>query len=161
MACSIGHHHKCQDPHQHQGHRHCDNGRHRSIVALVRAKELPHATPNPAGGPPHVHNGGLGVAKLQAGQVLGTPFTQWPLLHLLLEGGEGEAGLGAAVGASQGLLQDQFSLAALEAHRLRSLHIGGQLAEYILVGAQMWQVPAVGQIGEFSAHRAGQGFDLG
>lgn len=154
---SQWYHNKCQDPHQHQGDRYYDNGRHHCIIAVVGAHDLAQAGSYPARGATHIDGGGLAKACLQVPELqvaLGLVF-----LLLFLELGQGEAGRGRLV-ECRGFLQDELALTALKAHGQSPLHFWGQPAENVLVVVQLRQVPAVGQLGQPPADGAGQGLQL-
>lgn len=150
----IGHDHEGQDAHQHQHHGDGDDGCHHGVVALVRAEHPAQATSDPTRGATHVHDSG--EALIHGGQL----EVAGGLPVLLLESGQGEAGLGQAGSTRRGLLEDQLALAALEAHGQRPLHLWREFAEDVLVVAQLGQVAAMGQVGELSTHRAGKRLEL-
>lgn len=62
--------------------------------------------------------------------------------------------------ARRRVLQEQFSLTALEADGQCPLHVWWEFTNDVLVVAEAGQVPAVGELGQLTTNGAGQGLEL-
>lgn len=149
----VGYDDKSQNPHQHECHGDGDDGRHSSVVALVRTEHPAQTSSDSVWGPANVHHSGWGDALLHGVQASTCDLT---LLALF---GQGEDG-GPCWDGGRRVLQEEFALAALESDGQGPLHVWWEFLDDFLVVAQTGEVLAVGELRELSTDRAGEGLEL-
>lgn len=159
--------HKHQYAHQHESHGDGDDHPHRHVVALVGAEGPPHLAVHPVRGATHVHTSNGGVLRSSSSglhrsqRVTAADY----LLLLLLRRRQRQAVLftSRALWLLMGRLafQLQLALAAFEAHRHGPLHLRRELLEHGLVVAELRQVAAVRELGDFATHGARKLLQLG